>query len=80
MNKFNNHTNLEPGYYYLAFRISFHSTVKPRLTTTPPNRPPRYSGQFFWSRNEASVIPYIKTNHGHLLEFLLLECQNTYSI
>ena len=39
-----------------------YTTVKPRLTTTPPSPPPRYSGQFFWSWNEASeAIPYIKT-------------------
>ena len=24
MNKLNNNTNLEPGHYYLALRISFH--------------------------------------------------------
>ena len=43
--------------YVVKYRIS----VKPRLTATPPSRPPCHSGQFSWSQNEDSIIHYIKT-------------------
>ena len=63
-------------------RISY--TVKPRLTTTPPSRPPPYSGQFFWSRNEASVILYIKTpdnpGNGHFLRSQEPQLSPVYSV